>query len=192
MPIPAPSPQPLPICEDGLAEWHRFHQDAMVRMSELASALDQQGWLAVELACRWAHEAFHRHNEWEEQRLVPLLEQVGGQRLREQLRLDHREMGDLTRALLNGHADGQVKDPKPHGLRARRLLNLVRAHIDTEVHRMLPLLQGQMQRPSDTPAGAGYQATPGRSAAVSGCPGCAPPGTCSGSAPDRPAGAEPG
>jgi len=187
-----PGPLPPALREDGLAEWHQFHQDAMARMSDLALALDHQGWPGVERACRWVHEAFHPHNQWEEQRLFPLLERVGRGQLGEQLKLDHLEMGDLTQAILDGSAGGMVADPSPHGLRARRLLDLVRQHIDTEVHCMLPLLQGQGATPADAPAGEGYLTTPGRSAAASGCPGCAPPGTCSGSAPDRPAGAAPG
>ncbi len=44
------------------------------------------------------------------------------------------------------------------------------------------------QRLTDPRAGF----SPGRSAGVSGCPGCAPPGRCSGSAPGPPAGARPG
>ncbi len=189
MPTPVPCPAPLALCDEGLAEWHQFHQDAMARMSELALALDCQGWPGVERACRWVHEAFHPHNQWEEQWLFPLLERVGSGPLGEQLKLDHREMGDLAQAILDGSTGGWVADPSPHGLRARRLLDLVRQHIDTEVHCMLPLLQGQ---PTGAPAGEGYQTSPGRSAAASGCPGCAPPGTCSGSAPDRPADATPG
>ena len=153
MPPSAPSPVPLALCEDGLAEWRQFHQDAMARMSELAIALDQQGWPGVELACRWVHEAFHPHNHWEEQRLFPLLERVGAGPLGDQLKLDHREMGDLTQAILDGCA---LADPSPQGLRARRLLDLVRQHIDTEVHCMLPLLQGRSPRPDPMAPGPGY------------------------------------
>lgn len=192
MPPSVPSSVPQALHGEGLADWHRFHQDAMARMFDLALALDRQGWHGVELACRWVDEAFHPHNQWEEQRLFPLLVQAGRGRLGEQLKRDHREMGDLTRAILDGTNGGEVADPGPHGLRARRLLDLVRQHIDTEVSCLLPMLQSQALPLADEPAGAGYHTTPGRSAAVSGCPGCAPPGTCSGSAPDRPAGAAPG
>jgi hypothetical protein len=156
MPPSAPSPVPLALREEGLAAWRQFHQDAMARMSDLALALDRQGWQGVELACRWVHEAFHPHNQWEEQRLFPLLEQMGRGPLGAQLKLDHREMGDLVRAILDGNAGGAVADPGPHGLRARRLLDLVRQHIDTEVHCMLPLLQGRAARPDPMAPGPGY------------------------------------
>ena len=160
MPPSAPSPVPLALREEGLATWRQFHQDAMARMSDLALALDRQGWQGVELACRWVHEAFHPHNQWEEQRLFPLLEQAGRGQLGEQLKLDHREMGDLARAILDGNAEGQVTDPGPHGLRARRLLDLVRQHIDTEVHCMLPLLQSQAVPAGPSATGAGYRTPP--------------------------------
>jgi hypothetical protein len=145
---------------DGLAEWRQFHQDAMARMADLALALDHQGWQGVELACRWVHEAFHPHNLWEEQRLFPLLDQAGRGQLGKQLKLDHREMGDLARAILDGNAGGTVRDPGPHGLRARRLLDLVRQHIDIEVHCMLPLLQGQPAPAGPSPSEAGYRTPP--------------------------------
>ena len=69
-------------------------------------------------------------------------------------------MGDLARAILDGNAEGA--DPGPHGLRARRLLDLVRQHIDTEVHCMLPLLQSQAlpAGPSASATGAGYLTPP--------------------------------
>jgi hypothetical protein len=132
----------------------------MARMSDLALALDRQGWQGVELACRWVQEAFHPHNQWEEQRLFPLLEQAGRGQLGDQLKLDHREMGDLARAILDGNAGGEVADPSPHGLRARRLLNLVRQHIDTEMHCMLPLLQSQAVPAGPSATGAGYRTPP--------------------------------
>jgi len=204
--MPTSVPDPLALDAPRLAEWHQLHQAAMARMSDLANALDRQGWSDVDLACRWLHAEFRPHNEGEERDLLPLLERLGARDLGRQLSADHREMGVLTQALLHGHAGGQVPEPGRHGERARRLLDLVRQHIDTEEHRMLPLLQG-LPHPATAPAaGAGYATTmrfnlhpaavpgisPVRSAAASGCPGCEPPGTCSGSAPDRPAGAAPG
>ena len=142
-----------------MAEWHRLHQAALARMSDLANALDRRGWMDVDRACRWLHEQFHPHHEREERDLLPLLEQAGARNLRRQLSAEHREMGDLTRALLQGHAGGQLQDPR-HGERARRLLDLVRQHIDTEEHFMRPLLQGRPAPARAPETGAGYQAPP--------------------------------
>jgi len=153
MSLAASDPAPPALREEGLAAWRQFHLEAMARMSELAGALDSQGWPGVERACRWAREAFQRHHPWEEQRLFPLLAQAGAEPLREQLRLEHREMDDLAGAVLDG---GPAADPGPP---ARRLLDLVRQHLDTELHRMLPLIQGR--EPGETSgAGAGYLSPP--------------------------------
>ena len=157
MPIPAPSSVPLASLEAGLAEWQRLHQAAMARMSDLANALDRQGWMDVDRACRWLHQEFRPHGDWEEQALRPLLAAIHARPLWRQLKADHQEMGHLTLTLMYGHAGGRVRDPGGHGERARRLLNLVRQHIDTEAHMVLPLIQGQSQ-PSGN--GAGYGMIP--------------------------------
>jgi hemerythrin-like domain-containing protein len=77
-----------------------------------------------------------------------------------QLRAEHREMGHLTQALLHGHAAGRVHDLVRHGARARRLLNLVRQHIDVEEHVLLPLIQGQPLPSRSHETGDGYLMLP--------------------------------
>jgi hemerythrin-like domain-containing protein len=158
MPTSTRSPAPLAGFEAGMAEWRRLHQAAMARMSDLASALDRQRWLEVDQACRWLHEEFRPHNDREERELLPLLAAADARRLWRQLRAEHQEMAHLTQAILHGHAGGRVHDLGRHGERARRLLNLVRQHIDTEEHVVLPLIQGQGPAGLDT--GAGYRMLP--------------------------------
>jgi hypothetical protein len=173
MPMPAPSPVPLASLQPGLVEWHLLHQAAMARMSDLAYALDRQGWMDVDRACRWLHEELRPHSLREERELLPLLAAVTTRQLCRQLRADHQEMGHLTLALLHGHAGGRVHDLGRHGQRARRLLNLVRQHIDTEEHVLLPLLEGRAG-PPEREAGAGYLAAPAGT-----FPGTEPAGTSS-------------
>jgi hypothetical protein len=145
-----PSAVPFPLDAPGLEDWHGLHRAAMACMWQLATALDRQGGPEVERACRWLQEQFRPHNEREERDLLPLLEAVGARDLGRQLSAEHREMSELSRDLLDGRQDGPV------GLRARRLLDLVRQHIDTEEHVMLPLLQGLRRRPDPDAAGPGY------------------------------------
>jgi len=160
MPPPAFSPVPLVSDEPGLAEWRLLHQAALERMSDLANALDRQGWTDVDLACRWLHEAFHPHAEREERELLPLLAAANARPLWRQLRADHQEIGHLTQAILHGHAGGRVHDLGRHGQRARRLLNLVRQHIDTEEQVLLPLIQGLPAPATGPEPGSGYRAVP--------------------------------
>jgi hemerythrin-like domain-containing protein len=160
---PARSPVPPASLQPGLAQWHQLHQLALARMSDLANALDRQGWMEVDRACRWLHEEFRPHNDREERELMPLLAAVVARPLWRQLRADHQEMGHLTQALLHGHAGGRVHDLGRHGQRARRLLNLVRQHIDTEEHVVLPLIQGQCLPSFET--GEGYLMLPAPCAA---------------------------
>ncbi|MDR3670379.1 MAG: hemerythrin domain-containing protein [Holophaga sp.] len=140
----APLPTPVPLAMDApvLAEWHDQHQEALGRMSALANALDRQGWPDVDQACRWLQEVSVPHHQLEESELLPVLLAVGAGALSRRLAADHRKMEILLRAILHGQRNGRVRSPGPHGERARQLLNLVRQHIDTEEHVMLPLLRG--------------------------------------------------
>jgi hemerythrin-like domain-containing protein len=137
-----PNPVPCAIDEFCLADWHRLHQAIMGQMAGLAKALDRQGWADVELACRWFQEVSGAHHQWEERSLLPLLAALGAGALSQRLGAEHRQMDSLTRAILRGHHGGQVRNPGAHGERARQLLDLVRQHIDTEEHVLLPLLRG--------------------------------------------------
>ena len=154
--MPAPgfrSPDPR---QDSLEQWHAFHQAALSGMSGLALALDRQAWADVVRACRWVRDSFQPQHRWEEQRLFPLLDQAGARALRRTLRGDHREMGRLAQEVLEAW-NGSATD----GPQARRLLDLVRQHIDTEQHRALPLLRGEEPSMDAAPPGAGYH-TPTR------------------------------
>jgi glutamate synthase (NADPH/NADH) small chain len=139
-----------------MIEWHSLHQVAMARMSDLAAALDAQDWPGVLKACQWTRDVLRPHNEGEERELFPLLEEVGAEELREQLTADHREMWDLEVQLAAAVDHGVVSAPGPFGERARRLLDLVRQHIDTEEHLMLPLLRGRSVYPAVGALDEGY------------------------------------
>ena len=174
MPSPAPSPIAPAPPEVDRAHWQQFHRITMARMSALAGALDRQDWTEVHQACQWVQEALWRHQQEEERTLFPLLDRAGAPKLRHQLSADHRKIWKLNQRLLQAGREGRVEDPGSHGQRARRLLNLVREHIDAEEH--LPL----------------FQASPGHTAGASECPECAPPETCFESSPGQPATATPG
>ena len=154
MPTPAPAETTAEAVD--LLAWHDLHQEAMNRMADLATALDGRDWVAVDQACRWIYEVLRPHNEAEERELFPLLEEVGAEELREQLAADHREMWDLDLQLLSANDRGQVTDPGATGELARRLLDLVRQHIDTEEHLMLPLLRGHSLYPATGAMAEGY------------------------------------
>jgi glutamate synthase (NADPH/NADH) small chain len=155
---PMSVPVPVSVAPDSanMLEWHSLHQIAMAKMSDLALALDAQDWVAVDRACRWVYEVLRPHNEGEERELFPLLEEVGAEELREQLTADHREMWELDLQLLTANDNGDVKAPGLYGEQARRLLDLVRQHIDTEEHLMLPLLRGRSTYPSTGAMDEGY------------------------------------
>jgi hypothetical protein len=154
--MPAPD-LPTPVLRQAsLEQWHAFHETALNGMWGLALALDQRAWAEVVHTCRWVREAFHPQNLWEEQRMFPLLDQAGARTLRQALWGDHREMGRLAQGVLEAWDGGATDGP-----RARRLLDLVRQHIDTEQHRALPLLRGQKPLADAVPQGAGYH-TPTR------------------------------
>jgi hypothetical protein len=158
IPISASSPVPATLDDAGVLQWQQLHQAAMARMSELAQALDGQDWPVVDQACRWVREVLGPQGAGEERRFFPLLADAGAAGLGEQLSADHREMGGLAQAILQG---GQ--DPSLQGERMRRLLDLVRQHVDTEAHRVLPLLQGLAPGPQAGLSAAGYQGRPAQS-----------------------------
>jgi hemerythrin-like domain-containing protein len=155
MPIRDLPPAPAASLEAGLGAWQGFHLDVLVRMSDLAQALDRQDHPEVERICRWTRERFEDHHRWEEQELFPHLAPAGAADLAVILRAEHREMIHLATLALEACPPEDVRHPcEP----ARRLLDLVRHHIDAEKHRVLPLLQGR--RPYEPPPGAGYHTPP--------------------------------
>ena len=155
-----PTPSSLSVVADptspSMIEWHALHQVAMRRMSDLATALDAKDWDGVQQACQWVNDVLRPHNEGEERELFPLLEEVGAEELQEQLTNDHREMWELESQLTAAVVDGKVADPAAYGEKARRLLDLVRQHIDTEEHLMLPLLRGKSVYPTTGAMDEGY------------------------------------
>ncbi|WP_306602191.1 NADPH-dependent glutamate synthase [Geothrix sp. 21YS21S-2] len=142
--------------ETSMGEWHLLHLSAMTKMSELAAALLAQDWAQVDRACRWVYEVLRPHNEAEERELLPLLDELGAEALMDQLIGDHREMWDLTLLLLAANAGGVVKEPGIYQEQARRLMDLIRQHIDTEEHVMLPLLKGKSLYMGDEVNADGY------------------------------------
>jgi hemerythrin-like domain-containing protein len=155
MPSPDSLPAPAASLEAGLGAWHGFHREVLDRMSGLALALDRHDRPEVERACRWLHGRLDAHLRWEEQELYPRLEPAGATELRAALQADHREMLRLAGLALEAGPPGDAHHPTEP---ARRLLDLVRHHIDTEKHRVLPLVEGR--RPYEPPAGAGYHTPP--------------------------------
>jgi glutamate synthase (NADPH/NADH) small chain len=129
--------------ETSMGEWHLLHRSAMGKMSELAAALLAQDWAGVDRSCRWVYEVLRPHNEAEEREMLPLLDELGAEALCDQLVGDHREMWELTLQMLAANDGGTVSEPGAYQELARRLLDLIRQHIDTEEHVMLPLLKGK-------------------------------------------------
>jgi hypothetical protein len=123
--------------EATLAHWQQWHQTALARMSDLAHALDRLDWMAVDHACLWVHDVLRPHHQVQERDLFPLLKPGLDGKLRTQLRADHRKMSHLSRAILQARAVGASPDDNLQGERSRRLLDLVRQHLDTEA-RFLP------------------------------------------------------
>lgn len=141
--------------EAGLEAWHGFHREVLARMSDLALALDRQDQPEVERACRWVHERLDAHHGWEEQELLSRLEPAGAADLAAVLRADHRDMIRLAGQALDPGTPDHTHHPSAP---ARRLLDLVRHHVDTEQNRVMPLLRGR-QEPGPMP-GAGYHTPP--------------------------------
>ena len=71
------------------------------------------------------------------------------------LRADHRDMIRLAGQALDPGAPEDTRHPSEP---ARRLLDLIRHHVDTEQNRVMPLLQGR--QPSGPEPGAGYHTPP--------------------------------
>jgi len=134
---PAPPSAPSALDEATLAHWQQWHQTALARMSDLAHALDRLDWMAVDHACLWVHDVLRPHHQVQERDLFPLLKPGLDGKLRTQLRADHRKMSHLSRAILQARAVGASPDDNLQGERSRRLLDLVRQHLDTEA-RFLP------------------------------------------------------
>ena len=153
MPQPVHAPQ---APEGNLEGWHALHQEALARLDSLEAALDLGNWTLVDEACRWIYEVLRPHNEAEERELFPLLEELGAEQLEEQLSSEHREMWDLNLQLLTGILEGKAKDPDVSAGLGRRLATLVRQHIDTEEHLLLPLLKGRSIWPTDEVTEEGY------------------------------------
>lgn len=154
MPTPDLPPAPAASLEAGLDAWQGIHQAVLARMCDLAQALDRHDHPQAERACRWIHGHLDGHLRWEEREMFPRLAAAGAPGLAGILRADHREMIRLA-ALALSLDPGDSRHP---GEPARRLLDLVRHHVDTEQHRVLPLLQGR--RPYEPPPGAGYHTPP--------------------------------
>ncbi len=152
-------PQPtasLPADANHLEGWHGLHREALQRMETLEAALAAGAWGTVDEASRWIYEELRPHNEAEERELFPLLEELGAEQLEEQLLSEHREMWDLNLQILTGIAEGGAKEPAVIAELAQRLLALVRQHIDTEEHLLLPLLRGRSIWPTDEVTEEGY------------------------------------
>ena len=155
MPTPDRPTAAAASLEAGLEAWRGFHQEVLVRMSALALALDRQDRTEVERACRWVHERLDAHHGWEERELLSRLEPAGAADLAVVLRADHRDMIRLAGQVLDPGAREDTRHPSEP---ARRLLDLVRHHVDTEQNRVMPLLQGR-RSPGPEP-GAGYHTPP--------------------------------
>jgi len=125
-------------------------------MTRFEASLDVSDWNAVDEACRWVYEVLRPHNAAEEVELFPLLEELGTEDLREQLVAEHREMWDLTLQLLAGIDGNSAQDPAAEMDLGRRLLRLVREHIETEENLLLPLLKGRSIWPSEDVTDEGY------------------------------------
>lgn len=138
-----------------LAQWRQASQAAMGRMSDLAQALDRRDWPGMARICRWVREELPPRNAREEQEFFPLLARTGARTLGKQLARDHRHMDDLARAILE-----QEGDPQALAAQARRMLDLVRQHIDMETHQALPLLQGLTPMAQAGATDAGYRGLP--------------------------------
>ena len=133
--------------ETSMGEWHLLHQSALGKMAELDAAIQAKEWARIDRACVWVYEVLRPHNEAEERELLPLLEEVGAENLADQLISDHREMWDLTLAMMAGNDAGVVAEPATYLETGQRLLDLIRGHIETEEHIMLPLLRGKSLYP---------------------------------------------
>jgi len=133
--------------------------DASVQawMAMLALALHRQDGPEAARACRWVGTVLAPWHTAQEAALLPLLAAAGAPpALGTQLRADHREMAALAREL------GTAPDwaPDRQGKPARRLLDLVRQHLDTEAHRVRPLLQGVPEVIAGSRTDAGYREAP--------------------------------
>ncbi|NTV75345.1 MAG: sulfide/dihydroorotate dehydrogenase-like FAD/NAD-binding protein, partial [Holophaga sp.] len=126
-----------PFDETSMAEWHAFHAAALDRLDHLEEALASRDWPNLTGLLRWVATDLCAHNRAEELELLPLLEEVGAEALCEQLLSDHREIRERSGSLL---ATGDA-GASPELTRA--LLSLIRQHIGTEEHLMLPLLRGK-------------------------------------------------
>ncbi len=136
-----------------LDPWHGFHREALARMEVLETALEASDWALVEQGCRWIQEMLRSHHEAEERDVFPLLEELGTESLQEQLLEEHGEMGALDQRILAALQAAEFEAvPGP----ARRLLALLRQHIETEEGLLLPLLKGRSPWPTDEETEEGY------------------------------------
>ncbi|MCE1230150.1 MAG: NADPH-dependent glutamate synthase [Firmicutes bacterium] len=145
-----------PTASHDLTGWHALHEEALQRLNALEAALHAEDWQGVDRASQWVYAVLRPHNEGEERELFPMLEEIGAEQLYEQLSSEHREMWDLNLQLLAAIDEGRATDVAQVKMLAGRLLALIRSHIDTEEHLMLPLLRGRSLWPSEEVTEDGY------------------------------------
>jgi hypothetical protein len=127
------SPSFPPPSAEGLEVWGRFHLAAHGRMTQLAAALLTRDWELAEAVCAWVREELVGHVEAEASVFIPLLQAAGAPHLGTQLQRDNQAMLDLV---------AELPPAGPSSEEAlRRLLDLVRQHVDTEAFAVLPLLK---------------------------------------------------
>lgn len=136
------SPSLPPPSAEGLEVWGRFHLAAHGRMTQLAAALLTRDWDLAEAVCAWVREELVGHMETEAQVFIPLLQAAGAPDLGAQLQRDNQAMWNLV---TNLPPPGETSEEP-----LRRLLDLVRQHVDTEAFAVLPLLKDRGLLPETT------------------------------------------
>jgi quercetin dioxygenase-like cupin family protein len=139
----AEAPQTL-VNHPTLQAWMAEHDEALVRLGRMESAVASGDWGGVREGADWLYQELKLHNEAEEQHLFPLMDPFfgGGHGPTHCMREEHRQLWNLTLTILDDiSAEGLARNPEDADRTATQLIGMLRAHIEKENKVLYPMAE---------------------------------------------------
>jgi len=140
-----------------LQAWMAEHDEALVRLGRMESAVASGDWGGVREGADWLYQELKLHNEAEEQHLFPLMDPFfgGGHGPTHCMREEHRQLWNLTLTILDDiSAEGLARNPEDAGRTATQLIGMLRAHIEKENKVLYPMAEKILSAADLTKLGA--------------------------------------